>query len=358
MARNQYARIGFLQDRGCFIQFCVILLLDDSLIKVETKFKFPAPSIIDVNALRRVRALIFSIRDAVAVAVHRISQKRRQRYPYGDVNARGAIIIGDASESISSSAMAQGVMTVTNGDIVVEEGDDVSALGVGTAIFDGADATGTLTVNQGSITARRILVGIPNLARNQSPIVNGTLIVNDGDISFSTMEIGANGVVAASGVSSLNGRPVTSRLQQFGGIANGQSLMLGELGEIVLGIGGPSAGDDYAQIQVEDATLDGLIELRFVDGYEPQPGDVFDLIDANELSADYTVVATGLDPQRLANLEVNEVGSQNGLMLALVVVPEPDRATLFLCAICGFITSRRSEVRRASSFEGPVEQQL
>ena len=132
-----------------------------------------------------------------------------------------------------------------------------------------------------------------------------------------------------------NGGPVSGLYQQIGGLTTGNNLTLGEEGRIVLGIGGPSLGADYSQIHVLFASLKGNLEARFVDGYLPQNGDVFDLVLGSNISGNYSLSITGINPADYPNLKI----IRSRTMIRLSFIPEPSAAVLLYLALAGTVIS-------------------
>lgn len=122
---------------------------------------------------------------------------------------------------------------------------------------------------------------------------SGTIVVGnapDGTIFFpGELFIGENGVLRGSGtLVAPNGIDAQGGVNNFAGtVLPGQSpgvltidgnFMQGELGTTVLEIGGMLPGLEHDQIVVTgDATIDGTIQIDFIDGFAPSEGDSFNL---------------------------------------------------------------------------------
>ena len=228
----------------------------------------------------------------------------------------GGLDIGSASGTGSVDGTAIGQMTVNNGDINLAgfgnfpESSLRVGISSGTGKFQG-DAAGLLTVNDGSISADLVEVGITSPISQATGEADGTLVVIDGDVVMQTFSLG---------LEFINGGPTRGVFQQVRGTTQGQSFIQGAGGEIILGIGGTGIGSGYSQIAVDTATFDGSIEARFVDGYQPQPGDVYDLIVADQISGNYSLSITGIDLLAFPDLNVEQTATQIRISLP---VPEP-----------------------------------
>jgi hypothetical protein len=248
------------------------------------------------------------------------------------------LLVGNASGTGSGvSATAVGEMNVSSGSVILENTlldsqSDETRLFVGTAggtgVFDG-NATGTLRVSTGDIVADIIVVGKTNPIAFASGSSEGSLYLTDGNLMMKQMELG---------VSMYNGGPADGLFQHFGGTTTGQSLIQGQSGQIVLGIGGPLPGQDYSQILVDNITLDGAFEARFVDNYLPQPGDVFDLAIANNISGIYDFHITGIDQADYPNMVVTR---NSQLIRIAFVVPEPNTVTAMFLYLALATTVRK-----------------
>ena len=102
-----------------------------------------------------------------------------------------------------------------------------------------------------------------------------------GNATLKSLDIGEGGVV----------RPGNSP-----GSIVVESLNLNEGGRLQLEIGGASAGQSYDQVIVRDqAKLNGLIDVSLINGFRPQPSDVFDLVTFSSQSGNYSVTLPSID---------------------------------------------------------------
>ena len=259
----------------------------------------------------------------------------------GEVNLTGGnfsasiLGVGIASGTQSADGTARGTMRIENGDINLRPRRNgmgsiitVGASG-GTGDYDG-DAVGVLTVEQGSIVASNIIVGRTNPIVRATGQSEGTLIVNGGDIEMENFELG---------ISSDNGGAAVGLFNLSGGSVSGNTFTQGIDGHIVLGIAGPSAETAYGQLLVTEAQFNGSIEASFINDYQPQPGDVFDLVLADSITGDYSFNISGIDVANVQGLVVEQ--SATRVRISVVAVPEPSSLTLLVVGGFAVITRRR-----------------
>ena len=88
-------------------------------------------------------------------------------------------------------------------------------------------------------------------------------------------------------------------------------------------VGGTTAGAEYDQLAVGGtATLDGTIDVVLIDDFQPQPGDVFDVLLAD------SIVDLGVDfslPDLPGSLQKTQIVAAEGVQVLrlTVAVPEP-----------------------------------
>jgi hypothetical protein len=241
---------------------------------------------------------------------------------------------------VSAQGSANGSVSVTDGNIIIKETtpdpySDFSQAYIGQ--FSGTSAaqgtgTGSLTLTRGDFEADYLWIAAGGSTSSQPASqmkAKGTFTVYDGNVSVGNFNLGyvERGTVGVEGL-----------FQQFGGITTADNLNLGVGSSIVLGIGGPMLGTDYSQIQVGDALLNGVFEARFVDGYSPLPGDVFDLVVAGNIAGSYSLQITGINPADYQNLVITQT---NSLIRLSFLVPEPDVALLFFFGLMAASKIRR-----------------
>jgi hypothetical protein len=269
----------------------------------------------------------------------RLSGTGTLRLTDGQLQAVGALMVGTASGTGSADGTALGEMLVENGSVHVRAGlfdlpGNVS-IGVagGTGQFDG-QATGVLTLDHADLTAAQISIGITSPISGASGASDGKLIVRDGNVSMTSMQIG---------MSLSNGGPAAGRLEQHRGRTTGESLDLGADGVLVLGIAGELPAVQYGQVHIMRAALSGRVEARFIDGYLPKDGDVFDLVTAGAITGGYSVTVAGINPADYPNLRIVKTPQ----VVRLQFVPEPAAWGLAALAIATGALRRRALARWA-----------
>ncbi len=111
-------------------------------------------------------------------------------------------------------------------------------------------------------------------------------------------------------------------------------VVLGETSSLILGISGDNEFDTFDVLN-GDLTLDGTLELSFLESFAPEVGDVFDLFDFNN--------AVGSFDQIIANgvlFDTSDLFVNGNVTVAAVGVPEP--SAWLLVSLGGLVlTSRR-----------------
>jgi hypothetical protein len=111
-------------------------------------------------------------------------------------------------------------------------------------------------------------------------------------------------------------------------------------GLLLLAIAGTGPGS-YSQLDITGTgTFDGIIEFEFIDGFAPQAGDTFDLINAtggaNFSGATFQIggLAPGFEYSgAFANGELTLTALSDGVF----ATPEPRSAWLFVCGLCAML---------------------
>jgi hypothetical protein len=234
--------------------------------------------------------------------------------------------IGESDGTGTSTGTGVGEVVVTSGNIILVDSPldaiyDVDIPGTpkthlwigiagGTGGFNG-NATGTLNVFDGDVVADSVMIGRTSPISSSSGASQGSLFLEDGDLQMKEMVLG---------LSSSNGGPASGLFQQIRGTTTGDSLSVGPSSKIVLGISGPTAGVDYSQILVDSVALNGAFEARFVEGFLPAPGDVFNLMMADSITGSYSFQITGINTAEYPNLVITQ---SDQLVQLRFTVPEP-----------------------------------
>jgi len=125
-------------------------------------------------------------------------------------------------------------------------------------------------------------------------------LINDGEVSVSA---GASAVYfgAVTGAGSFTGagtnyfegdlRPGHSAAA----ISFGGGVVFGPWAALAVEIGGNAPGSEHDQLNVAgQVSLDGALDVELIDGFVPEPGDVFEIITAGARSGEFASAA-GLD---------------------------------------------------------------
>lgn len=258
----------------------------------------------------------------------------------GMLQATDILSVGVANGTGSTKGYANGTVTIHGGDLVVEKagssrgksfGQLLVGFGGGTGDFD-SDVTGHVTVVEGDITAGRVSIGVATGISGSSSRADGRLQLSGGNLVASRITVG---------IVSGNGITATGVLEIEAGTISANHLTVGEGGSVVLVIGSPQLGEfeaamslpisgselPIAQLDIGSARIDGTVEVRFADDFEPKPNDVFDLIVADSLSGNFDLQITGLSQEQLTNLEITQTDQ---LLRLAFTVPEPSSFVIAL----------------------------
>lgn len=160
-----------------------------------------------------------------------------------------------------------------------------------------ANVRGRLTVQDGGrVESPALVVGVNGTVGGNGQIVvdqdlvivHGTL---DPGIELVPALIPLEQQMAAGAAVDVAPPPVPGTLTLTG------ALELAETGRLVADVRGPNAGEYDRLVVTGAATLNGVLELHFTNGFAPQQGDVFTFAQAGSLGGAFDqVVVTGLAP--------------------------------------------------------------
>lgn len=241
----------------------------------------------------------------------------------GDVST-DALWVGLALST--QKASAQGKARVVNGNITAMgpnfPSSNVRVGFVETFSFSAVDAFGELELVDGDLETRYLEVGRTFHTGGAGDSAIGRLTVQGGNVSMLETRLGdaADPSDFAQGL-----------LELFGGTMSGQLLKMGHDGKLVLGIEGMEAGIGYGRALLARAELNGAVEARFGDNFQPAPGSVFELVSANSIVGDYDFEVTGLDLGH-PPLTIERTSTR----IRLVFAPEP--STLAMLALTAAVT--------------------
>jgi hypothetical protein len=251
----------------------------------------------------------------------------------GDLSVRGGLDVGTSGGTGESNGIASGEVLVEHGDIIMGPHPDFLESSISVGTFGGTSSAlghgmGTLTLVDGQIVVEVLRVGVTSGIVDAHGSSDGRLTVRDGEIAMKSMTVG---------VQFENGGPTSGLVELLSSRATGEGITLGNDGKIVLGIGGQQASE-YGHIAVTAAAiLDGDVEARFVDGFQPSPGDVFDLITAGAITDHYMLTVTGINPFDYPNMVI----TRNSSLLRIAFVPEPNGIALAAIGLVAFASRRR-----------------
>lgn len=198
----------------------------------------------------------------------------------------GELVVSDSGTFRCAAPLFVGLgdddayLTVTSASSLVR----AQRIEVGAPASADPQATGTLTLNGGRITADQTLTIWENGTLEGTGEVVGTLITN-GTIDVGLEPLGPNGDVQALGA--FGAQPGTLAVAGAATFVPGSRLRLDLVGP-----------GEYDRLSVSGAArLDGELVLAFSEGYAPRAGDSFAFVGAGSSAGAFsTVTVTGLAP--------------------------------------------------------------
>jgi len=248
----------------------------------------------------------------------------------GQATSNSSISIGDqvgstgqVTVSGSTSRLESGlrlwVGIAGHGSLEVENGGTVTT---SAQLYVGRDtgSTGMLSIDGGTVLANDsiYLGGNETVAGGQGTLAvsSGNIIVDqeitiwgDGTLNLSGGLLSATKIDHRQGGAfnfsdgELSVENFDGDLEQQGGTLSpgdspGSTTITGDYsmvaGILEIEIGGHTAGSEYDQLAVDGtATIDGMIDISLINGFEPELGDIFKVLDANILSGEFTGLSEG-----------------------------------------------------------------
>ena len=114
-------------------------------------------------------------------------------------------------------------------------------------------------------------------------------------------------------------------------------LAQGDDATLLMELAGTTAGIDHDVLQVDGGvSLDGTLEVSLLDGFEPDLGDSFDILDFGSITGEF-------DSIRLPDLDGGLAWDVSALLAdgSLSVVPEPSSVVLLLGVWLSVLATRR-----------------
>jgi formylglycine-generating enzyme required for sulfatase activity len=196
------------------------------------------------------------------------------------MRATGDLVLGDSSSAagfVSDGELYTGANTVTIND--ANQAVLGSLTQLGTDIADGTLAVGNgLVVEFGKNISGRGVVDTPD--DELVPLINNGAVIGDApgaiELTGYVKGVGTLTNVTVGGTFS----PGLSAVRM-----HATNLGIGAAGKLIMELGGLSGGSEYDQLVVAgDLTLGGTLQVTLIDGFAPEIGDKFDILDWGSLA--------------------------------------------------------------------------
>ncbi len=121
-----------------------------------------------------------------------------------------------------------------------------------------------------------------SIANTGDPANYQALALDDGEVRVTNLAIGAGGRLRGSGTINSETVAMDGLLtpgRSAGALTFNGDLAIGSSADVEMEIGGPTDADYDRVVVLGNVAVDGTLDAFLINGYEPNPGDVFTLID-------------------------------------------------------------------------------
>ena len=218
---------------------------------------------------------------AVGATLQAAGQIKRAVTGAGTVTATDELVIGDATQTGQfNQGGPAGVGGTLNagGNAVVILSADTAILGSQTNLGEGGSLTalnGAQLGNPTSVDATKVLTATGNATINANFVNNGVVNGPTGggqELTFTQ---------AVQGAGSTTGNVEYAASYRVGNSPDAvsvQNVLLDPTSTLIMELDGTTPGSGYDQLDVSGlATLNGTLELTYLDGFSPSEGESFDL---------------------------------------------------------------------------------
>ncbi len=234
---------------------------------------------------------------------------------------------------------------------------DTAILGRQTNIGPGGSLTalnGALLGNPSSVDATKVLTATGNATINANFVNNG--VVNGPTTSGQELTF----TQAVQGAGSTTGNVEYAASYRPGNSPDAvsvQNILLDSTSTLILELGGDVPGSGYDQLEISGlATLNGTLELSYLDGFTPSVGESFHVLNGSTTGSFVGFNLAPLPPG--LSWDTSALDSQG----TITVTPEPGTFALLAAGAVAFLgygwRRRAARTAKAAAFDKPQDDPL
>lgn len=286
----------------------------------------------------------------------------------GTTSESPAVVVDQGTLDISGSITPSSLSVSSTGSLAISP-DGLVILGTGSNTNDGTiNISGSGTVganigasltNNGTITLQGGTVFAASLVNSSGGSVEisgtgnsvfggtvgnaGVIQIDSGSSAVFSGTFSGAGSVTGAGTAIFDGTlaPGDPVSESFAG-----DVVLQNGNDLIMQIGGTTAGSTYDQIAVGDSlTLGGKLNIELINGFEPVAGESFKLLTFGSVAGSFNNVYL---PSLTGNLQWDTSQLDTAGIIS-VATPEPPAMTILAVAALGLLARRRRPSKRISA---------